>query len=240
MEKLLDACSKGRSGIVKNLLADPSVDPSLNGSQALVIATSQFFPSIPLIEILLSDPRVDPSVNENAAFIFLAKKDGHPLFLALLADPRVDPAAKNNEAFVNAVSSGCLTNVRHLLSDPRVDPSAVYRKAFIYACNGHLEMVEFMAGCFQFQQYVIEGALRMAYTNYRFDVAEYLVNRFCEADAALSQSAFTMACENGDLKVVKKLIQNPKVDPSAERYKAYQDVYNRGRDEIANLLLTDC
>ncbi len=94
-ERVLAAVTKnGWLESVKQLLADPRVDPSSIENGAIRIASKGG--RIKIMELLLADPRVDPSANYNEA-IHNAARDGRlNVIRLLLTDNRISLEAKKS------------------------------------------------------------------------------------------------------------------------------------------------
>lgn len=85
------ASENGHSEVVKLLLNDPRVDPSVSYNSAIRFASRNGHSEV--VKLLLDDPRVDPSADDNEA-LRQASQNGHiEVVKLLLADSRVDPSA---------------------------------------------------------------------------------------------------------------------------------------------------
>ena len=133
--------------VVKRLLLDVRVDPSVDNNHLVAIA------SLEILDILLQDPdpsgsswhpyrgRVDPSDNDNYAIICASKYGCLDIVNRLLQDPRVNPADSANKAIRLASRNGHLAVVNRLLQDSRVNPSE-YNSIYWAIKNGHLAVVK--------------------------------------------------------------------------------------------------
>ena len=143
-----NAIFRGRVEIVRRLIQDKLVDPSVDNNYAILSASE--FGRIDIVELLLQDCRVDPSVNNNDPIRSASKYGYLAVVDRLLKDPpswhpyrgSVDPSDGDNEAIINASGGGRLDVVERLLQDPRVDPSYDNNKAIRYArrCE-HMDVV---------------------------------------------------------------------------------------------------
>lgn len=126
-------------GVVRFLLEDRRVDPSLN--EPLISASNHGF--LEIVRELLADGRVHPSTFYNSAIIG-ASRNGHTeIVRELLADPRItglsDLRGFGDLALTNACENGHLDVVRMLLASHRFNPSPTPLRT---ACkNGHVEVV---------------------------------------------------------------------------------------------------
>ena len=141
------ACSKDVPDIVRLLLCDPRVDPSVWNQQAIQWASREGH--IDIVHLLLADPRVDPSAGNQYAIREASVKGRTEIIRMLLADPRVDPSidpsACRIEAIFTTARTGNVDIFRMLLVDPRVDPSANNQEAIRMATQkGHTEVVRML------------------------------------------------------------------------------------------------
>ena len=81
----------GHTSTLHLLLADPSVDPAVDGNFAFRSAAE--FGHLAAVTVLLADTRVDPAAWNNYAMFYAAANGHTSVVVLLLADPRVDPAA---------------------------------------------------------------------------------------------------------------------------------------------------
>jgi hypothetical protein len=142
------ASQNGHAEVVRLLLTDPRVDPSVRGNEEIchdALAKASQNGHVEVVRLLLTDPRVDPSALNNYAIRF-ASQNGHvEVVQLLLSDHRVDPSAHDNYAIRWTCYNGHAEVVRLLLSDPRVDPSAQDNYAVSLASrNGHAEVVRLL------------------------------------------------------------------------------------------------
>ncbi len=133
----------GNVDIVKLLLQDKRVDPSVDDNYAIIKASK--YGRIDIVNLLLQDKRVDPSAQENEAFLSAILQRETNIVQILLQDKRVDPSAKNNFAIGAASNCGYYDIVKILLQDQRVDPSDDNNYAFLAASeNGEIEIVKLL------------------------------------------------------------------------------------------------
>ena len=109
----------GHDKVVKFLLADPRVDPSVEDNWPIRMAS--YNGNFTTVKLLLSDPRVDPSVNNNDAICVASCNGKFNVVEILLKDPRVDPSTRNNYPFHMASIKGNKDIVNLLKCDSRVD-----------------------------------------------------------------------------------------------------------------------
>jgi len=128
-QKLFNCVVKrGSYKIVKILLTDSRVNPSINNNYALRWASKNGHTEI--VKLLLADERVDPSDQNNQA-IQISSFYGHADIVKLLLEvglnkeftkrERVNPADLANQAIRYASKNGHTEVVKLLLTDKRVD-----------------------------------------------------------------------------------------------------------------------
>ena len=81
------AIVKDRTDIIKRLLQDPRVDPSINDNIPVRMAATRN--SIDIVKLLMKDTRVDPSAKDNYALIVARSKQLKTMTDLLMTDPRV-------------------------------------------------------------------------------------------------------------------------------------------------------
>jgi ankyrin repeat protein len=140
---IVQSCLLGHSALVKLLLADKRIDPSVQNQSTLGWACESGH--LEVVELLLADKRVDPSFDNNYPFR-IASFNGHlEVVKLLLADKRVDPSAKGQAAICFACQHAHTEVVKLLLIDKRVDPSADNNYPVrIASFNGDLEIVQLL------------------------------------------------------------------------------------------------
>ena len=140
---LLDAIKRDDLEVVRKLLEDPRVDPTVNDNWAIQVASDNGH--LEVVRLLLADPRVDPSADDNWAIRQASENDHLEVVRLLLADPRVDPSVDDNWVIRQASENGQTEIVRLLLADPRVDPSDKDNWAIRRASeNGQTEVVRLL------------------------------------------------------------------------------------------------
>ena len=137
------ACSEGFSDIVKVLLTDNRVNPTVNRNSPICDAADNGH--VKVVRLLLQDGRADPAADDNSPIRFAADQGHVEIVQLLLQDPRVDPSDDGNSAFLLACAHGHVDIVLLFLKDTRVDPAANDSEAFIGAASeGHTEVVRLL------------------------------------------------------------------------------------------------
>jgi ankyrin repeat protein len=200
------ACSKGWVKKVRELLANPTIDPSVNHQYPIRIASQRGH--LEIVKLLLKDPRVDPSEEYNEA-IRLAVENGHvEIVKLLLADPRVDPSRKNNEAIRLAVENGHVEIVKLLLKDPRVDPSEKNNEAIRLAVeNNHIEIVKLLLTDPRVDPSRKNNeAIRLAIRNRSMEIVKLLLTHPRVDPNGEDNQVIQLAVENNHIEIVKLLL----------------------------------
>ena len=94
------AFTVGDLDLIKYLIYNGCVDPSLCNDSAITVASSCGHTNI--VNYLLRDKRVDPSKRDNKAVMSASENGYLEIVKLLLADKRVDPSAQNNIAIAYA------------------------------------------------------------------------------------------------------------------------------------------
>ena len=142
-DSIIQASMAGREKVVRLLLQDKRVDPTVNNNDALRVASRNGH--LEVVKLLLQDKRVDPSANNNGAIGFASEYGHLEVVKLLLQDKKVYPSAVDNYAIRWASLNGHLEVVKFLLLDKRVDPSDRNNFAIREASkNGHLEVVKIL------------------------------------------------------------------------------------------------
>jgi hypothetical protein len=124
------AIEKGHAAIVRLLLADNRVNPSIGIDIHLVIVIDVLWP----FNLLLEMHRIIRSADNNWFINLAVAYNRVEIVRMLLADKRVDPSTNYNFAIRLASFKGFTEIVRQLLADKRVDPSAVDNYAIKATC----------------------------------------------------------------------------------------------------------
>lgn len=143
------AAHYGHDEVVRLLLLDIRVKPSVNDNQAIRISAAQGHAKV--VEWLLKQTsprsRINPAAQENEA-LRMASRNGHSKVVELLlAHPAVsiDPAANKNEAIVTSSRNGHSDVVELLLKDGRAHPAAGENQGLVLAATlGHTKVVQLL------------------------------------------------------------------------------------------------
>jgi len=123
-----DACREGHVRMVDFWLNEPTVDPSQNNQQGILVAAGQGHTDV--VDRLLGDPRVVPNHQPFHTYstpLIEACIHGHTAVVdCLLRDGRVDPSQHQQHAFRLAWARANDAIVSRLLQDARLDPNHLY------------------------------------------------------------------------------------------------------------------
>ena len=137
------ATKKGHTEIVRLLIADPRVDPSVRG---LVFNDACRRGHFEIVKMLLEDGRIDPTEPWNHPLRAACLNGQIEIVRLLMADNRVDPSNNSNLARWEACRTGQTDIVRLLLSDRRVieNDSDIERDIQIARISGYTEIVQLL------------------------------------------------------------------------------------------------
>jgi ankyrin repeat protein len=236
----------GKVEMAKLLLQDERTDPGANENEVLCIAIKNdkfevmkillryLDPSshdnaaikntvragkVEMARLLLQDERTNPGANENEALCIAIKNDEFELMNILLQQKGIDPSAFNNIALRTAIlttnTHSTFNSVTILLNDARVDPTA----------NNH-------------------ELLMFAFSRNRYASAIHLIKDGRIDPSVDNNAALFVAIDTyGDTELVRLLLADLRVDPSARSNQAIVDatmyVRHSGSSELVEVLLTD-
>jgi ankyrin repeat protein len=132
----------GYTDIIKLLLNDSRVDPSMDSNSPIQLAViSGRFEAC---KLLLNDSRVNPS-ESNQTFLEAVSLGHTDIVKLLLNDSRIDPSIDENDALQFAAQKGHTDIVKLLLKDKRVDPTGALNHSIKYAFSyNNLDIVDIL------------------------------------------------------------------------------------------------
>lgn len=140
---IVDSVRYNKLEIVKILLDDKRIDPSIKNNKAILVAVEN--DNFPMIMLLLTDTRVDPSDQNDKSLVLACTNGNYDIVKILLEDTRVNPANCNNYAIKIASENGNIDIVKLLLLDKRVDVSNNnYYAVLIAYSNNYIEIVKLL------------------------------------------------------------------------------------------------
>lgn len=132
---IVSAVTQNRIEMVRILLKDARVDPTVQGSRVLQVAASDN--RCEITQLLLEDKRVDVKASDCLAFREAALRGHVNIVKMLLAEPNIDPRVMNDFALRQACERGHAAVVRLLLEDGRSDPALNNNIAIHMAARYH-------------------------------------------------------------------------------------------------------
>uniref|UniRef100_A0A7S2RSQ2 Uncharacterized protein n=2 Tax=Mucochytrium quahogii TaxID=96639 RepID=A0A7S2RSQ2_9STRA len=162
-----------------------------------------------VVELLKDDSL--PVEGMSHCIVTAARKNHVNIVKAFLLDARSDPSACNNFLIRWAAQIGSLDTVRLLLKDTRVNIHANDHAPFLMAArHGHI------------------------------DVMRLLLVHKGEGDSfGRNEQAFLVACQKGQLEVVRWLMDTCNLDPSCQNGRAVQMACTSQNEELVKFLLSD-
>lgn len=209
---LLSACEIGDIDMIDRLFRMyPNLDPSFDGNHCIIYASTNGH--LEIVDRLLQDPRVDPTVNDNKPIVSACENDHAKVVERLLQDSRVDPNVSNDLPLREACSNGHLEVVRLLFSNKKVQPMMGWN-------------------------YWVGRVIEQGY----LDIAEWMFQ-----DARISTVPYNdipnecmkNACMNNKIAQVKRMLQDPRVDPTINDNLPLRKAVNHGNHKVTELLLQD-
>lgn len=134
------AAEGGHEHMVTRVLACPSIDLAIHGSNAASIAAASGHTRI--VHRLIADPRVKPT---GAILLHAINRGMTSVVAALLLDPRCKPEAYNSESLQAAAWYDRTDIVKLLLDDGRVNPGDSSSSVVVAAAtNGNMPIMELL------------------------------------------------------------------------------------------------
>lgn len=220
---LLNACRQGYRYIVDILLTCPRkrITPDTGNEQALLAAVRSG--DCKVVRMLL-DAGFDPNIDNGVALITAIDIGYDAITNELLDDDRTNPSLSNSEALALACTRGYISIVERILSDARVDPTAQNNKAVVSAFQHNRGTIAAML--LRLIQGTEEPDGAMSY--------KFLIN-----PSIRGNSLIYVAAANGNCKLVRMLLEDPRVNPNDERYKPVRAAIHGGHVDILDMLLQD-
>jgi len=138
------AIYKGNHEMIKLLLNDPRIDPSLHTN--IAIRDACYYGRANIVKILLADSRVKPHKVNNYCIYVACLRNHTEVVKLLLQDERVNPTANCNECLYKSCKKGYIEVVKLLLADYRVKSYLENLDRYIEVANrkGHKHIVELL------------------------------------------------------------------------------------------------
>lgn len=202
----------GHFSLVRFLLQDGRLDPSIENSAALLIASRRGYTKI--VELLLQDGRANPASQNNGALFTAAHNNRYQVVELLLKDGRSDPRILSDLPLRRAVEEGHPKIVELLLQDGRSDPTSNENCAFIDAIKrGNVEIVKLFLEDGRIQPGLFYNrALRLAVKEGHYSIVELLLND--PRTNSMDTQLLIIAVENNRQRTFKLLLDR-KIDPTS-------------------------
>ena len=147
----------------------------------------------------------------NSPLTIALKRKNYELINFLINDSRVDLTSYNNEFFDLCCRKNEIDLIKRLLKDYNIDPSYPDNRHVRRACLGNkLELLN-----------ILLEDLRVSF-NY---------DHKCRT--------FPLVCHHGYIEIIKRLLQDPRIDPSLDDNEAIKYAYEADKQDIVDLLLKD-
>lgn len=138
-----EAIYKSRYDVVKAILENPEIDPSINNNDALITSLGTEV-DIRIFESLIKDPRIDINLN-NSIVLYEAVKSGHDYAVErILNHPRLNLVSRDHYyILMKAVEKNEISIVEMFLKDGRIRPD---NSMLEYAINrGYMDLASLLA-----------------------------------------------------------------------------------------------
>ncbi|TBV69746.1 ankyrin repeat domain-containing protein [Pseudoxanthomonas winnipegensis] len=208
------AATHGDLDLVKQLL--PHSNPQANDSEALTMAAGMGH--LDVVHALI--PHADQADATNA--LKLAAHTGQTEVVKALL-PHSDPKAHSSQALGWAAEQGHMETVKALLPHSDVPASGAYHLAWR---NGHFEVANVIGE----HQHQIDPDWKAVQPR---EVASI---RPEHADP-LDEMAFNRAASFGDIDAVRAYLNEGRVDPTNQNFRALKDAAWKGHDDVVGILL---
>lgn len=241
---IIDAASKGYAEVVKVLLTDARVDPSVQNNRPLLSAinhpddlTGAIGPVnyLEVVKLLLDHPKVKPSVPNNLPIILASGRGNLDMVKLLLSYKSVDPRVKSNLALTRAAGYGYIEIVKMLL--PRSNPRNLHEALQSAIERGHIDIVKILIS--KATLHNLQLALHTASSHGHSELVKLFLNDKRVNPNFFSGAAIRGAAIYGHFDVVKILLMDPRVDPSNGENEALKIALKKNYFDIVELLFNN-
>ena len=217
---------KGQLDVIKLLLDDPRIDPSVFDDAAMRCATETR--NIEAIKLLLSCPKFNVCSDYNQNMLILSCKENDiDLLEMLMADKRFDPSYNNNKAIKEACSNGRGNVVKILLKDSRINPSDNENIALKLAVlKGYSGIVELLLGDHRINNVDFDTLIWMSISGNHIHVLYTLLS---------DPRIIPIKC---DMKLIKHIISEKRTEIIALLLSSHK--FNISSDHIEFMLFKAC
>jgi len=213
------------------LLNTDKIDPSAYSNRALRTTKS-----LTMAKILMKDPRVDPHVNSEIVMSLAICRGDVPFAEYMINVKNCDISVGNYFSFYEAVKNGYCQMVKMLLTQPSASYIDLTKAIAIATKNNDLAMLETLPNYDINRLTIPKGETLIHYairtSNFQL-VMNYIANRRC------SHEDFLYAVTIGDYNIVRLILFDPYVRPSADNNKAISICAKYGYVGIFDLIRSD-
>lgn len=181
------AVTYGHTSVVKLLLTNDNIDPSIDNNNAIKIASKKGYTDI--VKYLLTT-NINPSVLNNYPIRTSAENNHIDVLKILLSDSRTDATDSYNEAFITSIRLANTDIIKlllsHLTEKDKLSDLLLHEGLLVATENGHTDIVNFL------------------YELYPSDAGQYL--RLNEI--------LCMAVQYSRIEIIKLLLKDYRSDPT--------------------------
>jgi hypothetical protein len=232
--------------VVKLLLADKRVDPTVHEVDENFIHSAVRTRNTILLKLLLKDGRADPNENESLALRRAVEMKNTKMVELLLIDGRADPTvdygvARNRPIIQHAVSKGYSDIVSLLLDDERMHPLNIEDILFK---TGDTETAKFLLekGRIQSSDEInryFQYTLRLHSNDASILTKACLAHECLDFTLTDNYDAINYAFTYMPMDRIKILIEHRRFDFTDSRCRLFQSAITHGKNEILEMLLAD-
>jgi len=164
-----------------------------------------------------------------------AAREGDPILIRVILQ---EPGLDVNVAVEEAVNAGKVESLNLLLKDPRWDWRQTPRILNVAVSNNDVEIIKLIVESKRFNPYyglkraVLDGNTKLVKTFLK----DLHVNPI---DSVEGNMLLYIASEQGFIEIVNLLLQDPRVDPSADDNTALFEAVQANQSDVVKLLLSD-
>jgi ankyrin repeat protein len=235
------ACLRGHFDVVTLLLADQRVGRRVIIDDLELDAIADKANTQDVVNLLLKDNRLDSISRWNLEFRLCCRAGALDVVESMLGQPHGgDPCADDNLAIRWASETGKLNVVRRLLADRRVDTSECHQSVLeCAAIHGQLDIVRLVLQNDRVLHAPDSGETAWKYSCFvgDTDTVEQLLALPDIDPVANNQVVFSVAAQHNRVGVLKCLLQDGRVEPSAMGSLAMRLAFSAGSLGAIELLL---
>jgi ankyrin repeat protein len=217
--------------LVEYLLNHPDIDPTIENNMVFFGAVQKGFTSI--VQMMLQCRKVHPREGNDMALI-IASSEKHPeIVKLLLCDPYINPKEQGNEAMRIAITNNDIDMLKIFLADHRIVPGpydgALFAQA-VRSFSGDFTIIEELIHHPRFDPDLLTNLIPYAVKHGKMDLVSWLKRH---------PRIFHLAVQAQNAPMVRFLLENEAVDPSARGNEALKTALIAQNFDIIELLLND-